>query len=386
MVSLVRPFVSIFETLPDFRRAQGKRHPLTAVLTIVVLALLNQQNSLRQIAAWAQGLDAEARRRLPLRHNRIPSEATIRRVLHNVDVDALVQAIQDWVEEVLAALYPTTEGQGLAIDAKTLRGSRDDDEDLPALQVLNALVHELGAFIHAQAVPAKTNELGIIHDFLQGLILTGRVVTGDALLTQQEVARTVLNQGGHYVLRVKANQPNLLEALQTWFGDRSPLTQAEDVVYRYLEKGHGRLVQYTLCTTEALNDYLQNELHWPGVGQAFCIERRCTYIPTGQVSFKTHYGFTSLAFHQADPATLLNLWRQHWHIENKGHWVLDVVLGEDRSRLRKGHGPETLSVLRRAVITLLRLFGPNGITTTRSALSADVHQSMSLIGLPLDFR
>jgi len=237
MVSLPRPFISIFENLPDSRRPQGRRYSLQAVLTIVILALIGQQNSLRQIAAWAQGLDLKARRRLGLRYNRVPSEATIRRVLHNLDVEALVQALQDWVEEVLAAFYPTTEKRGLAIDAKTLRGSHDDDEGLPALRVLNALIHELGVFIRSQAIPAETN-------------------------------------------------------------DR----------------------------------------------------------------------------------------RQHRHVENKGHRVLDVVFGEDRSRLRKARGPEALAVLRRAVITLLRLFASDDITATRSAMAANVRQAMSPVGPPLDFR
>jgi predicted transposase YbfD/YdcC len=384
MLGSVRPFYSIFNALPDHRRAQGKRHSLVAVLAVVTLALINQQNSLRQIASWAQGLSWQDRKRLPLRRNRVPSHSTIRRVLGDLDVWILTNAVQTWVEKVLAAYFPTSEWQGLAIDGKTLRGSRDASEESPALQVLNALVHELGAFIQSQAVTVGTNELGIIRDFLQGLVLSGRVVTLDALFTHHDVAHTILNQDGHYVMRVKANQPRLLEDLQTWFDDPSPFNQKENVVYRHMDKGHGRLVQYTLCTTQALNDYLHSELHWTTVNQAFRIERRCTNTRTGRVTHQTHYAITSLDFHQADPVTLLTLWRQHWHVENKGHWVLDVVLGEDASRARTNHLPETLSVLRRGVIALLWLFGRNGITATRSTLSANVQQAMSLIGLPLD--
>jgi predicted transposase YbfD/YdcC len=385
MVPLVRPFRTIFDALPDSRQSKGKRHPLAAVLVAVTLALIHQQNTLGQIAAWVQGLDWRSRKRLALRRNQVPSESTIRRVLRDLDVRALTEAVRIWVEEVLAAYLPTADGQGLAIDGKTLRGSRDADEDLPALQVLNAMVHELGAFIQSQAVPVGTNELGIIQAFLEGLVLSGRVVTLDALFTHPDIAHTILDKEGHYLMRVKANQPRLLEDLQTWFYDPSPFNQAENVAYRQTEKGHGRLVQYTLCTTEALNDYLQNELHWPAVGQAFYVERRCINLRTGEVTTKTHYAITSLGFSQTEPATLLNLWRQHWHIENKGHWVLDVVFGEDASKARKVHLPKTLSLLRKAVITLLRLFGQDGITVTRSALSANVEQTMSLIGLPLDF-
>lgn len=246
------------------------------------------------------------------------------------------------------------------------------------------MVHQLGAFIQSQAVSVGTNELGIIQVFLEGLVLSGRVVTLDALFTQHDVAHTILDQDSHYLMRVKANQPRLLEDLQTWFDDPSPFNQAENVIYRHHEKGHGRLVQHTLCTTEALNHYLQNELHWPRVGQAFRIKRNCITLRTGEVTTQTHYAITSLNLQQADPATLLTLWRQHWHIENKGHWVLDVVFGEDDSRARTNHLPTTLSVLRKAVISLLCLFSQVGLTTTRSMLSADVQQAMSLMGLPLE--
>ena len=383
MAHLVRSFVTIFESVPDRRRAQGKRHPLVAVLAIVTLALINQQSSIPQIAAWAQGLDLEARRRLPLRHNQVPSESTIRRVLHDLDVEALQKELQAWVEESLGAFYP--EWPGLAIDAKTLRGSRDEEYAPSALCLLGAFVHELGVFLRSQAVPAHTNELGIVQVFLENLCLSGHVVTADALLTQKEVARAIVERQGHYLLRVKANQPRLLEDLRTWFEDPSPFSQAENSVYRHTEKGHGRLVHYTLRTTEALNKYLQEELHWPQVGQAFCIERRCTYLRQRKTTTNVHYGLTSLSFQQARPAALLGLWRRHWGIENKGHWVLDVVFAEDHARLHKSRGPEALAVLRRAVITLLRLFGQQGITATRATLSANVQQSMSLIGLPLDF-
>lgn len=384
MIDLVRPFCSIFDRVPDPRQSIGNRHPLTGVLMVVTLALINQQNSLRQIAAWAQGLDQRSRRRLPLRRNQVPSEATIRRVLRDLDVQALTRAVQAWVEEVLAAYFPAADWQGLSIDGKTLRGSRDAGIGHQAIHVLNAMVHQLGAFIQSQAVSVGTNELGIIQAFLEGLVLSGRVVTLDALFTQHDVAHTILDQDGHYLMRVKANQPRLLEDLQTWFDDPLPFNQAQNVIYRHPEKGHGRLVQYTLCTTEALNHYLQNELHWPGVGQAFRIKRNCITLRTGEVTTQTHYAITSLNLQQADPATLLTLWRQHWHIENKGHWVLDVVFGEDDSRARTNHLPTTLSVLRKAVISLLCLFSQAGVTTTRSMLSADVQQAMSLMGLPLE--
>ena len=101
MEHLVRPFIAVFSDVPDFRHAKGKRHLLPMVLTLVTLALVNRQNTLGQIADWVHGLGWETRQRLHLRHHRVPSYATLRRVLLQVAPFVLAQALQAWVEEVL---------------------------------------------------------------------------------------------------------------------------------------------------------------------------------------------------------------------------------------------------------------------------------------------
>lgn len=88
------------------------------------------------------------------------------------------------------------------------------------------------------------------------------MVTLDALYTQQGVAEAILDKDGEYLMRVKANQPRLLQDLETWFNDPLPLNQADKVIYRHTVKGHGRPVQYTLTTTQALNHYLLHERCW----------------------------------------------------------------------------------------------------------------------------
>jgi len=384
MEQVVRPFIAVFSDVPDFRHAQGKRHRLPLVLTLVTLALINQQNSLGQIAAWVHGLDGQARQRLHLRHNRVPSYATFRRVLLQIDTAALAQALQAWVEEVLRAYFPAATWQGLAIDGKTLRGSADEEVDLPALQVLNAMIHSIGVVLQSQAIPAQTNELGAIRSFLEKIVLTGRVVSFDALYAHPDLAQLIVNRDGHYLMRVKANQLHLLRAFETWFQDPAPTRQPETYLYSTTVKGHGRLVQYTLRTTEALNAYVQLEFHWPCVGQVFQIQRRCLNLSTGEVTTTIHYAITSLKAHPAGPATLFRLWHQHWNVETKGHWVLDTVFGEDRSSARKAHLPEALSLMRKAVISLLRLFGQDGITRNRSRLSANVDSALSFVGVPLE--
>ncbi len=377
---MVRSLLEVLVGLPDSRHAKGKRYALVPVLTIVILALLNNQNSIRQIGNWAQGLDRPMRRRLGLRRGQVPSYSTIRRVLFALDAEKLARALAEWLEQVLSQLNlpATVEAQALAIDGKTLRGSASDTT--PALQVLSASFAYLRSVLDSCAIPAETNELGALPQLFENLVLEGRVVTLDALYTQREVAATIARKGGDYVMRTKANQPRVFDAVRTWFEHDAWGVQKETQVYEETVKGHGRLVHYTIGCTERLNAYLD----WPHLAQVFCIERRCRDLKTGHRTCERHYGLTSLTPERAPAPTVLRLWRQHWHIENDVHWGKDVVFGEDRSRARTKTLPLILSLFRQLAIALLRLAGFEGITAARSFLSADVEQACSLVGIPLE--
>lgn len=134
--------------------------------------------------------------------------------------------------------------------------------------------------------------------------------------------------------------------------------------------------------TPALNSYLATEYGWPEVGQVFCIEHTCMFVSTGRVVRMVHYAITSLPPQAATPEQLWQLWHEHWHIENKSHWVRDVVFGEDASRARSGTLAEALSLLRTAVITRFRLASLDDITTARTQASADLRIATFLVGIP----
>ena len=113
-----------------------------------------------------------------------------------------------------------------------------------------------------------------------------------------------------------------------------------------------------------------------------CIEHTCTYLSSGLVVRMVHYAITSLRPGAAGPEQLWRLWHEHWQIENKSHWVRDVVFGEDASRARKGTLAEALSLLRAALITRFRLASLAGITTARTQASADLRIATFLVGIP----
>ncbi len=180
---------------------------------------------------------------------------------------------------------------------------------------------------------------------------------------------------------MKANQPSLLEALHVWF---DPHPQPDTVAWRTTEKRHGRVVRYHVRATTALNDYLRDEFGWHSVGQCLCIQRDCLTTATGERTTYTHYALTDLSPRQADVRTLFGLWHQHWHIENKGHWVRDVDFAEDRCSARRHHAPRVLATLRDMVIGLLRLAGAASVASARTTLSVNLHHAASIVGVPFD--
>lgn len=184
------------------------------------------------------------------------------------------------------------------------------------------------------------------------------------------------------MVRVKDNQPRLLRSLSSFFASTMRSTQAATLSSERTVKGHGRLSTYQVRATAALNSYLAHEYGWPDVGQVLCIEHTCVLLESGLVIRTLHYAITSLTAAMATPEQVWRLWHEHWHIENKSHWVRDVVLGEDASRARKGTLAEALALLRAAVISRFRFAGMDGITTARTQASADLRIATFLVGIP----
>jgi predicted transposase YbfD/YdcC len=199
----------------------------------------------------------------------------------------------------------------------------------------------------------RTNEIKIAIPLLEAIDIEGREITADALLTQRALARYLVEERqAHYHFTVKKNQLGLLEDLTFFFQDR----QKPDFV-EYTPPDHGRIETRKIWTTTELNTYL----NFPYVGQAFVIERESIQKKTGQYTCEIAYGLTSRTPELADPQRVLRSNRGHWCIENSCHYILDWNYDEDRSRIRKGHGPENISRLRRFAIGVIKSKGPRSV-------------------------
>ena len=214
--------IEVLRQIPDPRQRRGIRHASESVLALALCAKLCGARSLEAMAQWAEDLPAETLRRLGCRRGRAPSEPTFRRLLGRIDPAALDRRLGEWT-----AGRTALQGKGLAIDGKTVRGSKDGDR--PAVHLVGAVVHGEGLVVAQTRVADKTNEITSVAPLLQGLDIEGVVVTGDAIFTQKAIASYLVEQKkAEYLFAVKDNQPTLKSDIETLGLDAFPPSGEDD--------------------------------------------------------------------------------------------------------------------------------------------------------------
>lgn len=363
--------VEAFRAVPDPRRRRGQRYPWWLLLTLIAAAMLSGERHGRGIGQWVHEHSGRIRRGLGWHGTRLPSTSTLRRTLREVDLTAL--------EAHLAAIEvpPSHQGRvGQALDGKTVRGVGAHDVPLHLI----SLVRHDGIVLGQVAVNEKSNEITAAPRLLAGRDLTGTVTTMDAELTQRRLARQIVAQGGDYLMVVKANQPELRDAIETLFAQPPWLVDERASEYRRhttVDKGHGRLDTRDLEASPSLTDYLD----WPGIGQVLKRTCRRVRLRTGEESEEVTYGITSLSWETTRAATLERLWRGHWAIENRVHYVRDVTLGEDAGQAWRGQTPQALAALRNALLNLVRGHGWTNIADAVRHYAASLSDTFDVLGV-----
>ena len=339
----------VLAAVPGPRARRGLRHRLAVILSLAVCAVLAGARSFTAIAEWAADADQATLDVLGIT-GVVPCESTFRRTLQNLDADALDDAVGAWAQQRTA---PAPGGRRVvAADGKTLRGSGVADG--PGRHLLAALEHARGVVLGQVDVEAKTNEIPMFATLLDRIDLAGAVVTADAMHAQRGHAEYLAAQrGAHYLITVKRNQPTLHAQLTALPWRQVPV--ADDA----RERGHGRAGRRTVKVTAVAAG-----LAFPHAAQAIQIVRRRRPLSgknTRKWSTETVYAITSLTAAQASPAELAAIVRGHWLIEDRLHWIRDVVYDEDRSQVRTGNGPRVMASLRNLAISILHLTGETNI-------------------------
>lgn len=340
--------IDVLRTVGDPRSRQGRRHTQISVLAIATCGMLSGAKSFSAIAQWSRNLSLKQLKRMGCRRESPPSESTIERVLQKINAEEFDIKINEWLFGISDIL-----GKGLAVDGKTLRGSRDGNKK--PVHLLSALLHEEKVIIAQRNVESKTNEITQFKPLLQNLPLEGMVVTADPMHCQVEHAKFLVEEKhADFIFFVKDNQPNLRKTIEGLL-----IKEPVDSYHRVV-KEHGRIDNHTLIVQIMKPDEMCN-ITFPYIRQYFSVERISTNLNGGKLEREIRYGITSLGRENALPKELLYHLMAHWRIETSSHYVRDDTLGEDRSRIRKGSAPQIMATLRNVSIGIIRVAGGGNI-------------------------
>jgi predicted transposase YbfD/YdcC len=332
-----------FAQLTDHRDRRGIRYSLELILTLVILAKLGGEDHPTGFEQWAQARAWYLLPTLGVDRERLPSHNTYRRALgNNLDPHEL-----HW----MVTAYPTqdqerlSEARLICLDGKTLRGT------IPAgaasgVHLLACYLPEVGVVLMQVQVDGHENEISAAPRVLNCLDLRGKIVLGDALLTQRGLSLHIQRKQGEYLWVVKHNHPQTYTHIEKLFSE-VPF-QPDFETAKQVNKGHGRIESRCLTTSCLLNDYLD----WPGLAQVFKLERRTVSTSTGRVREQIVYGLTSLSREQVDCQELLELSRAYWQIENGLHYRRDVTLNEDATRMTNPAQAEVIAIINNLVVAL----------------------------------
>ena len=336
-----------FQGLTDPRQEGKISHKLIDIVMIAISAILSGAESWTEIEFFGETQEKWLSTFLEL-PNGIPSHDTFREVFMRLDPIEFEEHFLMWVQAV------TVKIKGLiAIDGKQLRGSKDGFLGKRAIYMVSAWAEANEIVLGQRKVDEKSNEITAIPELLNLISIAGCVVTIDAMGTQTAIAQKIIDAGADYLLSLKENQGRLYQDV-VWLFEYDRKNNFKDAPYDYtktVNKGHGR-TEIRECWSISDPDYIQNlksASKWKGL-KSFAMVR-ATRISGEKTTVKTRYYISSLP---SEAKHLLNVARKHWSIENELHWVLDVALREDHSRIRKKYAPENFAVLRHMALTLLK--------------------------------
>jgi predicted transposase YbfD/YdcC len=371
-----------FQGLSDPRKAKGKRYSLLMLLVVIFLAKLSGRDKPGEIADWAQNQAEALVRLLHLRRAWMPHHNTIRRVFQasvsEAEFEQLLEAYHQQPADQLGAL--------LALDGKALKGTRRADQER-CEYVVSVYDGQTQRVLVQEVVETKENEIVAAPQALARVPLAGKTVTGDAIHAQRGLSAYIVAQGGDYLWPVKANQPQLSQAIERLFAPQAPLPGCGQIATDFqmaktTNRGHGPLEVRTIQTSEMLNDYLE----WPSVGQVYRRERKFSWMRQGRVyktSCEVEWGVTSLSRQVASPERLLAVRRGHWLIETGLHYRRDVTFHEDATRMTLGAAGRILSILHDLVLGLLKTAGFTNAAKGRRWFDGHLQAAFALlIGQP----
>jgi predicted transposase YbfD/YdcC len=334
-----------FADIEDPRIDRTKQHKLIDIITIAICAVICGADTWVAIETYGKAKKNWLRKFLELA-NGIPSHDTFARVFAALDPQQFQQCFLSWIKSVATI----TEGEVIAIDGKQLRHSFNKKDGQSAITMVSAWATSNRLVLGQRQVDKKSNEITAIPELIKVLDIAGCIITIDAIGCQREIVKTISQKNGDYVIALKENQESLYQSVVQLFKKaiKTRCVGLKASNYSTREYGHGReeIRNYLMLSdVEHLLDINKKWQNFKSVGMVESVR-----IVNGETTVETRYYISSLD----DNAKLFGQSvRSHWGIENSLHWILDVALREDDSRIRKDNAPQNFAVLRHIAVNLL---------------------------------
>ena len=359
-----KSLIEYLKNVPDPRVERTKIHNLDSIVVIAICGTLVGQRNWQAIADWAESEQSWFLKSFGI--DKIPSHDTFGRLFARINPRIFAKTLQNWGMQLIGAEKITV----ISLDGKRIRGSRDENDW--AIHLILAWATEIGMVINSREVTMGRDEVHSMKLILEQLILDGVLVCIDAIATRPVVAQLITDARGDYLLPVKENNKDFLSDVEVFFQEAVATNFApiEHTKHLSIEKGHGRIEKRTTYVVQNL-DWLEQRQKWPKLKSLIMTQRERN--KKGCIEKSVAYHISSL---QADAERFAGFIRGHWNIENKLNYVLDVVFGEDKSRVRKGFGAHNMNTVRCLVLGMLnRKKSKEGISA-KIRLAANYHKHL----------
>jgi len=328
-----------FSQIPDPRLNRNKKHNLTDIIILSILAVLCGAESYDSIEEFGKARIDFLKQILQL-PNGIPSHDTINRVTSMIKPDQFEKVFAQWSDTLKDI---STENEVIAIDGKTVRGSKDSFHNKSPIHIVSAWANQNSLVLGQRKVDGKSNEITAIPELLDMLEVKGCIVTIDAMGTQRSIAQKIIDNGADYILALKGNHSYLKQDVESLCKRSKPDYENETV-----EKGHGR-IETRRCEVYNRIDLLEDVDKWSSLKSVIKItaERETRHKHTSE----TRLYISSLNNNAQECNKYI---RQHWGVENNLHWVLDMTFREDEQRKRIKYAAQNFAVIRKIALNLLK--------------------------------
>jgi predicted transposase YbfD/YdcC len=341
--------VEHFQTLEDPRIERTKKHLLLDILIIAVCTLLTGGEGFQDMELFGKSKRQWLQTFLALPHG-IPSHDTFGRVFARLNPTRFQECFLSWTRAVAAL----TQGTLVSLDGKTVRASFDRATAASPLHMVSAWCSQNGGLVMGQLkTDSKSNEITAIPELLQLLAIKGCIVTMDAMGCQTAIAGQIRAQEGDYLLALKSNHKKAYKAIKQHFHphiEHQLAWRTAENFFDAFDDSHGRTVRRRVWVITDLKP-IPELAKWPDLQSVIVVETIRAAYPGAVITSDYRIYISSLIRSATAFVTMI---RQHWDIENKLHWSLDVTFNEDRCRIRKDHAAENMVALRHIALNLLR--------------------------------